>query len=110
MYSPSPHFELAARPQSELDLVLHSAGDPTVGRNARHGREAHSGRAANHLQHGLYGRDLLNLCDIGRQRTVVRWTHQRSEESLGRWARASSRLRLQSVPFEASTVDSAVLT
>jgi hypothetical protein len=61
------HIELAARQESEGDLVTNGASNPTILRHPRHGRKTHSGGAADDFQNRRNGVDPRNCGYIGGQ-------------------------------------------
>ncbi len=70
--------QLAARRQAEADAILHRARDPLRIGDARHRREAHAGRFAQHLQKARHrldardGGDVLGDGRLGERRLAYR--------------------------------------
>lgn len=56
--------QLTARLEAEGDVILDCAGHPAVLGDARHGREAHSGGSAHHVEDRGHGRDALDRDDV----------------------------------------------
>ena len=61
------NIELAARQESEGNLVTNGASDPAIPRDSRHCRKTHSGSAADDFQNGRNGVDPRNRGNVGRQ-------------------------------------------
>ena len=61
------NVEFAARQEAEGNFVTNGASDPTIPRDSRNGREAHSGGAADDFQNGGNRVDPGNCGNVGRQ-------------------------------------------
>ena len=61
------NVELASRHEAEGNFVTNGAGNPTIPRDPRHGREAHPGRAADDFQNGRNRVDPGNCGYVGRE-------------------------------------------